>query len=118
MHYVRLIQNDTDLALSITLYIQRGSDPSALLGTLNVEVPALATVETQYGDLHNSFLCGIRIKARPAAQIGEVRAYVYQAGDPVDQWLNGGYALAITRSRLYSLSPQQDADHPSAAETH
>ena len=101
--YCRTVCNETHLRLEVTLYIQAGANPNKLYGTLNISIPAQESMEVAYGDLRNSFLCGLRVAASPVDPIEYWHCRVSQVGDDVDQWLNDSGTLYFTAERLKSM---------------
>ncbi len=103
MSYTRTLCNETNLTLDVTLYIQAGSDPSKLYGTLNVLIPSMQSMDIAYGDLRNSFLSGLRVCPSPADPLDALHCRVIKSGDDIAKWLNGYDTLYLNADRLMKM---------------
>lgn len=99
----RLINNQTNMTMTATLYVQAGNDLKRIYGTLNIDLRPGESREVEYGDLRNGYLLGLRVTPQPADPVEVYYAVVTRRGDAVDIWLNDEDALDITIERLHGM---------------
>ena len=96
----RTLHNQTKMSFLTTLFINEGSNPEKLYGTINVTLEPGEMKSVNYGDLRNCFLAGMRLSALPDDYKDTYYCRVARRGDDVDRWLNEAETIELQVPRL------------------
>lgn len=99
----RILDNQTNLSLQITLFIQAGNNLRDLHGTINVDLLPGEAKSVSYGDLRNCFLSGLKLSPLPYDSTDSYYCRVYHRTDTIDNWLNNSNTIEITANRIAKL---------------
>jgi len=104
----RVLCNQTNMRMRITLYVQAGNDIKSQYGTVVVELASGEMQEVEFGNLRNNTLSGVRINPLPWDPADTYYAQVVRRDDPVDRWLNCFDHIEISIELLQRLLSHRD----------
>jgi len=99
----RIVDNQTNMSVRITLFIQAGSNTDELHGTVNLNLSPGETQSVSYGDLRNNFLSGMKLSPLPVEPTDTYYCRVTERGDEVDAWLNNSDTIDLNVERLNKM---------------
>lgn len=101
----RTLHNQTGISLRTTLFINEGTSPDKLYGTVNVTLEPGDVKSVSYGDLRNCFLAGLRLSTLPYDYKDTYYCRVVERGDDTDVWLNETDTIELEITRLKAINP-------------
>lgn len=104
MSNARIIANETDCYLMVTLCIQKGGDHGQLHGTVKFSLKPGESRSIAYGDVRNCLLSGLVIRSETEGKCIVRTGLVEKSGDTLDIWLNNGLQVTIDTPRMTMLA--------------
>ncbi|SMF19802.1 hypothetical protein SAMN02745866_01220 [Alteromonadaceae bacterium Bs31] len=103
----RIVENQMNMSVQITLFIQAGSNTNDLHGTVYLTLPPGDSQSVTYGDLRNSFLSGMKLSPLPYDPTDTYYCRVKERGDDMDTWLNHSHTIEVTPDCLQRMESAQ-----------
>ena len=104
----RIIDNQTNMSMDLTLYIQAGSQPDKVHGTLNISLSPGELKEITFGNLRNNVLAAMKLSTLPGDLADTYYCRVARQGDEIDSWLNQSDSIDLNLERLQKM----ESAHP------